>query len=227
MKIRTLAVIAVLLLGLTLTACTRQASTATVPTQPPAQPTSSVAEDPTMAAVRQTAAAMATEAAVQTAAAVTQPAGGEATAAAVATPEAKELPSATPAAVETAVAAPTQAAPAPTATPTAVTCGNVYVVQQGDWVYKIARLCRMDPLAILAANPGVSPNYIIPGQKLNLPTGAAAAPSQTCTGNYTVVKGDTLFSIAYRCGLTTEEMAAKNGLVFPFRIYPGDVLKFP
>ena len=56
MKIRTLAVIAVLLLGLTLTACTRQASTATVPTQPASQPTSSVAEDPTMAAVRQTAA---------------------------------------------------------------------------------------------------------------------------------------------------------------------------
>ncbi len=228
MKIRTLAVIAVLLLGLTLTACTRQASTATVPTQPAAQPTSSVAEDPTMAAVRQTAAVMATESAAQTQAVATQAAGGaEATSAVVATPEAKELPSATPAAVTTAVAAPTQAAPAATAIPTAVVCANPYVVKDGDWIYKIARLCHVDPLAILAANPGVNPNFIIPGQKLNLPTGAAAAPSQTCTGNYSVVKGDTLFSIAYRCGLTTEEMAAKNGLRYPFVIHPGDVLKFP
>src|SRR5512137_931569 len=97
MKIRTLAIISVLLLGLTVAACTRQASTATVPTQPPGQPTSSVAEDPTMAAVRQTAAVRATEAAVQTEAAVTQGAGGaEGTPATVATPEAKELPSATP-----------------------------------------------------------------------------------------------------------------------------------
>ncbi len=227
MKIRILAIISVLLLSLTVAACTRQASTATVPTQPPSQPTSSVAEDPTMAAVRQTAAVRATEAAVQTEAAVTQGAGAEGTPATAATPEAKELPSATPAAVATAVPGAT-AVPVATTAPTAVACPNPYVVKEGDWIYKIARQCNLDPKAILAANPGVSPNFIIPGQKLNLPTGSAAVPSsQTCKGTYTVVKGDTLFSIAYRCGLTTEEMAATNNVRYPFVIHPGDVLKFP
>ena len=230
MKLSKLAVISLLLLGLALAACTRQASTAAVPTSPPSQPTTSAAEDPTMAAVRQTAAVRATEAAVETQAATAQGVGAQDTPTAEATAGAKEVPSETPAAVATqapAVAAPTAAAtPVPTAAP-AAGCPNPYVVKNGDWIYKIARQCGMDPKAIIAANPGVNPNFIIPGQKLNMPSGSAAQPTALCTGNYTVVKGDTLFSIAYRCGLTTDQLAAPNGLSFPFVIHPGDVLKFP
>ena len=230
MKLRTLVVISLLLLGLTLAACTRQASTATVPTQPPAQPTSSEAEDPTMAAVRQTAAVRATEAAVETQAATAQSVGTEETPAAAETSGAKEVPSETPAAVETLApaATPTAAAtPVPTAAPAAA-CPNPYVVKQGDWIYKIARACSVTPASLLAANSGISPNFIVPGQKLNMPGTTVAQPfAPACTGNYTVVKGDTLFNIAYRCGLTTEQLAGANGLLFPFRIYPGDVLKFP
>jgi len=225
MKIRNLAVISLLLLGLTLVACTRQASTAAVPTQPPSQPTSSVAEDPTMAAVRQTAAVRATEAVVETEAAG---AGGGASTP-VATPGAKELPSATPVVVETPVAPVATAVPAvaPTAVPVAVACPNPYVVKQGDWIYKIARDCKLDPAAIIAANPGVNPNFIIPGQKLNMPTGSPVSQPAACTGSYTVVKSDTLFNIAYRCGLTTEQLATTNNIRYPFVIHPGDVLKFP
>jgi LysM repeat protein len=224
MKIRNFAFISLLVLGLTLAACTRQASTAVVPTQPASQPTASVAEDPTMAAVRQTAAVRATEAVAETKAAAA--AGAEGTPAATA--GAKELPSATPAVVATvapAVSTPTAVA---TPVPAVVACPNPYVVKQGDWIYKIARECKMDPAAILAANPGVNANFIVPGQKLNLPSGSAAQPAaQACTGNYTVVKSDTLFNIAYRCGLTTEQLAAANGIRYPFVIHPGDVLKFP
>jgi len=228
MKLRTFAVISLLLLSLALAACTRQASTATVPTQPPSQPTTSAAEDPTMAAVRQTAAVRATEAVVETQAATAQGVGGEATATTEAG-GAKEVPTDTPVAAEvptaTLAATPT---PAATAAPAAAACANPYVVKQGDWIYKIARQCGVDPSAILAANPGVNANFIIPGQKLNMPSGTAAQPStQGCTGNYTVVRGDTLFSIAYRCGLTTEQLAAANAIRYPFVIHPGDVLKFP
>ncbi len=225
MKLSKLAVISLLLLSLTLAACTRQASTATVPTSPSGQPTTSAAEDPTMAAVRQTAAVLATEAAVETQAATAQGVGAEATP----TEAAKEVPSETPAVAATpeAVATPTAVAtPVPTAAP-AAGCPNPYVVKQGDWIYKIARQCGVDPKAIIAANPGINANFIIPNQKLNMPAGGTAVQPAACTGNYTVVQGDTLFSIAYRCGLTTEELAAPNGLSFPFVIHPGDVLKFP
>ena len=231
MKLSKLAFISLLLLGLALAACTRQASTATVPTSPPSQPTTNAAEDPTMAAVRQTAAVRATEAAVETQAATAQGVGTGEAPTTEATAGAKEVPSETPAVVET-PAAPTEAAPTAAATPVptaapAAACANPYVVKQGEWIYKIARQCGVDPAAIVAANPGVNPNFIIPGQKLNMPSGTAAQPTALCTGNYTVVKGDTLFSIAYRCGLTTDQLAAPNGLRYPFVIHPGDVLKFP
>ena len=220
MKIRKLVVISLLLVGLSLAACTRQASTAAVPTHPPSQPTTNAAEDPTMAAVRQTAAVRATEAVVETQAATAQ--GAEGTPTAETTAGAKELPTATSAFIDTPVVPEATAVPVPTDTPVpaAVACPNPYMVKQGDWIYKIARDCKLDPSAILAANPGVSPNFIIPGQKLNMPSGSVSQPSTACAGSYTVVRGDTLFSIAYR-------LAAANNVRFPYRIFPGDVLKFP
>ena len=219
-----------------------QASTAVVPTQPAAQATTSSAEDPTMAAVRQTAVVFATqtEVANETQAAAPAGAGGgaESTPTVEGTPSANQVASATPAANDTPVApvatdVPTMAAP--TAAPTAVTaCSSPYVVQQGDWIYKIARTCNVDPAAIVAANPGVNYNFITPGQKLNMPASAGSSPvaaqptaAAACTGNYTVARGDTLYSIAYRCGLTTEQLATANSIRSPYVIHPGDVLKFP
>jgi len=228
MKKRNLAVMCVLVVGLSLAACTRQASTQPVPTNPPAQSTTG-AEDPTMAAVRLTAAVRATEAVAETETA--QPAEGtpqetpqpvDLTAqAGVATPEATEVAPADTVTPE---------APVATATTAAAACPNPYIVQQGDWIYKIARTCQVDPKALLAANAGINPNFLTPGQKLNIPGaagGTTQGASQACTGTYTVVGGDTLYSIAYRCGLTTEQLATANNISYPFVIHIGDVLKFP
>ena len=229
MKMRTLTVISLVILSLALAACTRQASTAPVPTNPAAltAPGAVPSEDQTMAAVRSTAAVLATQAVAGTQTAVKGSGGGGEKS----TPGAKEVASATPAGqVPAATAVPVATAvPAATAVPTAIACANPYTVKQGDWIYKIARDCKMNPAAILAANPGISANFITPGQKLNLPTGAAATETSQagCTGKYTVVMGDTLFHIAYRCGMTTEQLASVNGIRYPFVIHPGDVLKFP
>jgi LysM repeat protein len=156
---------------------------------------------------------------------------------------------ATQPAAETSVvaeASPTPAAPAITETPAApvttatpvppavgVGCPNPYTVKEGDWIYKIARDCNVEPSAIVALNPGINPNRIVPGQQLNMPAaGATAVPpatplAQACTGTYTVKSGDNLFRIAYNCGLTTEKLAAFNAIPFPYTIYVGDVIKFP
>lgn len=226
MKMRNLAVMSLLVFGLFLAACTRQASTQPVPTNPPAQSTTGAAEDPTMAAVRLTAAVRATQAVADTETA--QPAGSVPQS----TPQAGELtPQATPMATDLTQAAvvptDTPAVAAAAATPVPTACPNPYLVQQGDWIYKIARDCQVSPASILAANPGIYPNFITPGQKLNMPAPGGTAALTSCSGTYTVVAGDTLYNIAYRCGLTTEQMATANSISYPFVIHAGDVLKFP
>jgi LysM repeat protein len=110
-------------------------------------------------------------------------------------------------------------------------CSNPYTVQQGDWIYKIARNCGVAASAIIAANPGINPNAIKPGQLLNMPgpgaTPAPGAPQVVCSGSHTVVSGDTLYSLAYNCGLTVEQLAAANGITFPYTIFVGQVLTYP
>jgi LysM repeat protein len=128
---------------------------------------------------------------------------------------------------------PVPPAGATTPAPAGAACTNPYTVKQGDWIYKIARDCKVEPSAIIAVNPGINPNFIKPGQQLNMPTpGATPVPpatsqAQACSGTYTVKSGNNLFRIAYNCGLTTEQMAAANGIKFPYTIYPGQVLKYP
>ena len=208
-----------LLAGLALAACTRSASDAPAPTGSPAAGATSgpgvgqpLETDPTMAALgTQVAGSM-------TGTAIALGTGGGATPAVVAT-----QPLA-------ATATPQPTVPPP-ATATSQGCSSPYTVKQGDWIYKIARDCKVEPSAILAANPGISPNLIKPGQQLNMPVaGATAVPPatpQACTGTHTVKQGENLFRIAYNCGLTTEQLARPNGIAFPYTIHPGDVIKFP
>jgi lipoprotein NlpD len=46
-------------------------------------------------------------------------------------------------------------------------------------------------------------------------------------GTYTVTKGDTLYSIAFRNGTDFREVARLNGIDAPYTIWPGQVLKLP
>jgi nucleoid-associated protein YgaU len=58
------------------------------------------------------------------------------------------------------------------ATPTPAITGNVYTVQKGDTLSKIARAKYGDLSAvrkIKEANPGINPDQLKPGQKINLP----------------------------------------------------------
>jgi|GEM_PF-679176 len=233
MKTRTLLFSTLLIGGLVLAACTRSATTETVPaTQAPAATTDAGADagpkgDPTMDALS-----------TQLFSGSTQVAGGgglDAGQAATATPS--PIPGVTQVVTPT-VVVPTLA-PVMTATPAGAACASPYTVKQGDWIYKIARECNLQPQAIIAANPGINPNRLTPGQRLNLP-GAAPAPTAvvgatatpqppaaTCKGTYTVKGGDNLFRIAFNCGFTTEQMAARNNIAPPYRIFPGQVLTYP
>ncbi len=65
------------------------------------------------------------------------------------------------------------AATTPPQTLLPVLTNGAYVVQNGDTVYSIARKFNITPQALVAANPdtlGLNPNYIVPGQELNIPS---------------------------------------------------------
>jgi len=200
------------ILAVVVAGCTRSRATDVAPTEQPGE-----AVDATFQAVLS---------ATQTANAIAPPGSGggdELTA----TPSEVLLPTAEP---PTETPPPPTAEP-PTALPPAATGPTQYTVQAGDWIYKIGRDFGVDPNAIIAANPGINPNNIQPGQVLTIP----APGSETGGGSggaggastYTVQPGDWIYQIARKLGKDPQAIIAANPGVNPNLIYPGTVLNIP
>ena len=91
-----------------------------------------------------------------------------------------------------------------TAPPPAPCNGVRYTVQTGDTLYKIAEWNHVDLADLLTANPGLNPQALLVGQVICIPKPA-------CEGKYyTVVKGDTLFSISREAGVAINVIADAN-----------------
>jgi LysM repeat protein len=155
-----------------------------------------------------------------------------------------QVPAATTApevdAPQAATATPEPTAVAPTAVPTeepsptveTVACTSPYKVSAGEWVYSIARKCGLDPDEIISVNGLLFPFTLYPDDELQLPSGTDGTSGQTtstatCPSPYMVKLGDWVFSIAQKCGSTAEAIVAANNLAFPYTIYPGDALTIP
>ena len=162
------------------------------------------------------------------------PAAAPAEATPAPSPNAAAEPSATPAGALQDAAAPR--------------CANPYTVQPGDYLYRIAAQCNVGALALIGANPGLNPNLIYAGQLLNMPVTlggrpeaaatpdaeqpaaagvAAPAAASTCAGTHIVAYAETLYQIGAACGLTWQQMAAANGIGYPYTIYAGQALSYP
>ncbi len=120
--------------------------------------------------------------------------------------------------------APPPAVPAPSPAPS----GNVYTVQPGDTLSRIARRFGVSLNDLAAANGIVNRSFIRAGQQLKIP-GAVPPPSPAepppAEGTtYIVQRGDTLFLIARRFGVTISALAAGNQIANPSLIYPGQAL---
>ena len=120
---------------------------------------------------------------------------------------------------------------------------TTYKVEKGDTLYSISRKYQITVAELRAAN-NLSENDVIKvGQKLKIPTAdisnAAALATDnkaTTSGNttlsatkatkeYTVVKGDTMYSISKKNGMTLAEFMALNGLDSNSVIKVGQKLK--
>jgi LysM repeat protein len=112
--------------------------------------------------------------------------------------------------------------------------GTEYVIVKGDTLAKIAKKSGVTLKALEAANPNVQPTKLKVGQKLTIPAGGAAAPSDTSaapTGAggeeaYVVKSGDTLTKIAKSHGTTVKAIESENNLSTT-KIKVGQKLKIP
>jgi membrane-bound lytic murein transglycosylase D len=106
--------------------------------------------------------------------------------------------------------------------------GTTYVVRTGDTLYDIANDYKVSVNALKQIN-GLRSSRIYPGKELRIPASApSSVPSSTVAepGTYRVKKGDTLYDIAHRFGVSVSDLRRANNLRTS-RIYPGDVLRIP
>ena len=128
-----------------------------------------------------------------------------------------------------------------------------YTVQSGDWVYKIARMFSITPMALMQANPIIGTNQqVYPGQELVIPganqsntsnevqtpvesntvedessTSIMAPANALSSDTYEVKAGDTMFSISQKLGVSVDTLSATNDISEPFMIYAGQALTVP
>ncbi len=116
---------------------------------------------------------------------------------------------------------------------------TTHIVQRGENLFRIALRYGVTVNALAAANGLSSTSTIYVGQRLTIPTGGSGgsplptptpSPSPSpppASGVHTVQRGENLYRIALRYGVTTQALAAANGIANPNRIYVGQRLVIP
>ncbi len=114
------------------------------------------------------------------------------------------------------------------ATPIFAQGSIVHVVQRGENLFRIALRYGVTVDALAAANGLSNASRIYIGQRLVVPTGGSTAgPTMSPSGVHVVQRGENLFRIALRYGMTYRTLAAANGIANPNRVYVGQRLVIP
>lgn len=107
--------------------------------------------------------------------------------------------------------------------------GDVHVVQPGENLYRIALRYGVTVEALRAANHLGDVNHIYVGQRLIIPAAGSSSTggAVSASGVHIVQRGENLFRIALRYGVTAQALAAANNIVNPNRVYVGQRLVIP
>ena len=109
--------------------------------------------------------------------------------------------------------------------------GTVHVVAWGETLFSIARRYGTTVEAISAVNGITDPTRVYAGQRLTIPaasgaSGASSVPAAT-GGTHTVQRGENLYRIGLRYGVSYWAIARASGVSNPNFILPGWVLCIP
>ncbi len=104
--------------------------------------------------------------------------------------------------------------------------GTLYTIRPGDAYYTLARRFNTTIAAIQAANPGVNPTDLRIGQQICIPVPSVPGP---CPGGfiYTILAGETLFSLARRYGIVVDAILTANPGIDPDRLRVGQRICIP
>lgn len=101
-----------------------------------------------------------------------------------------------------------------------------YTVQRGNTLSQIARAYGVTVSHIVEMNNIQNPNLIYPGEKLRITESTNTNLNPVLQNNYYAVqRGDTLWGIARRYGITVQYLVNLNGIPNPNLIYPGQIIK--
>ena len=135
--------------------------------------------------------------------------------------------------------------PVPSVTPIPPPSGMLgyHTVRSGETLYCIARAYGVDPYAIARQNGILNPNVIRAGHVLAIPNvlrtlpsgrvcprqfnGTTPTPPTTCRWYHTVVRGENLYRISLRYGVSMWTIAQANGITNLNYIRAGQVLCIP
>ncbi len=104
---------------------------------------------------------------------------------------------------------------------------SVYVIRQGDTLSSIAQKFGTDVKTIAGFNGITDPDNIEAGKILRIPVCSDCDDDTVIFGNYTIEKGDTLYSIAKMYGTDVNTLARLNGIPDPDNIEAGRVIRVP
>lgn len=134
------------------------------------------------------------------------------------------------------LAIPGSGQPVAAAAPARNTNQTAYTVADGDNLWSIAHRLGVNVSELKRANAGLDPLRLHPGQVLTLPASARAEndkkdvrPEHAANeaGLYPVAKGDTLWSLARRFGVSLEAMLSLNGELNPSKLQVGQLVTIP
>lgn len=102
-----------------------------------------------------------------------------------------------------------------------------YEIKRGEILAAIATKFNITVESILAANPGIVPERLSIGQVICIPQEKTVQPACPMLNTYVIKRGDTLFEISRRFGVSLSSLLSANPGLVPEALQVGQVICLP